>query len=162
MKNVTIEELRDWLSYDPDTGDLIWKRGKYEGNQAGWINKTLGYRQVNINRKIGYAHRMIWAMVHGEWPRHFIDHVNGDKADNRLANLRLASKSENVQNTPRRRDNTTGYKGVTFSKQRQKYKAQIWLNGVNNHLGFFTCPKEAHEAYKKAAATLFGEFARFA
>jgi len=91
-----------------------------------------------------------------------VDHVNGDGLDNRRVNLRRSTHAQNLRNTVKRADNTSGLKGVCFHKQCRKWKAQIRLNGKNRHLGLFATSEAAHQAYCTAAAELHGEFARFA
>jgi hypothetical protein len=89
-----------------------------------------------------------------------VDHISGDGLDCRKQNLRLATHEENVRNARRRRDNQSGYKGVSWHRQRRKWVAQLNVNGKRKYLGLFTCPKEAHAAYCDAVAETHGEFAR--
>lgn len=89
----------------------------------------------------------------------YVDHINGDGLDNRRCNLRLATAAQNQMNQRRRRDNTSGFKGVRFDRARQRWRAEIRVDGKHIFLGRFDTPVEAHRAYCKAAALYFGEFA---
>ena len=156
-------QLRELLSYNPETGIFNWarKNGKVYryGKVAGTINSQ-GYCQIMIDLVIYRAHRMAWAYVTGQWPEHEIDHVNGDRLDNRFCNLRQATRTQNGRNLGMKKNNTSGYRGVTWDAQSQRWKAQITVNRKQIHIGLFDTPKEAHVAYCKAAVFYFGEFAR--
>lgn len=161
MKTLPVEYLRERFNYDPETGSLIWRTspairrlGKEAGTESG------GHRKVFLLGKQYEVHRVIWAMVTGEWPSTQIDHKNLDGTDNRWGNLRLATKSQNAMNTRIRKDNKSGYKGVFWDKNLRKYRADIRLPTLRKHLGLFDDPKLAHEAYAKAVADNFGEFGR--
>lgn len=104
-------------------------------------------------------HRLAWFMTYGEWPKE-IDHVNGNCADNRISNLRLADRSTNSANQRKHRYGKNPFKGVTFERRGQKWVARIQKNGKQTHLGSFQTVEEARLAYIKAAVALFGEFAR--
>lgn len=164
MTNITadISRVRELLDYDASTGILRWKTKRHGtasvGSQAGSINSK-GYRCVKIDGKLYQAHRVAWALVNGEWPAQAIDHKNRNRDDNRIDNLRLATNSQNTANSKRPAHNTSGLKGVTWHKQRQKWAAQIRKDGKNLHLGLFASAEEAHQAYIKAANENFGEFA---
>lgn len=155
-----VSYLRECLSYDPETGLLTRLRAgpanrRLEGKPAGYVNPK-GYLQFRIGKASYLAHRVAWALHHGEWPTQVIDHVNGDRADNRIANLRLATKSENAANSPQRRARS-GFKGVYFNKG--KWRAVIVCNGRHESLGRFEDPETAGRAYDAAAVQRFGEFA---
>jgi hypothetical protein len=89
-----------------------------------------------------------------------IDHLNSDGLDNRKCNLRLATRAQNACNARARRNSLSGYKGVTWNKRAAKWRAAIWLNGKERHLGFFVEPEVAHAAYCEASQRLHGEFGR--
>ncbi len=89
-----------------------------------------------------------------------VDHISGDGLDCRRENLRLATRAQNARNARRSRANTSGFKGVSWHAGGQKWQAMIWAGGKNKHLGHFTTPESAHQAYVEAADRLFGEFAR--
>lgn len=167
MTSITtdIARVRELLNYEADTGILRWKAKRHGtasvGSQAGSINSK-GYRCVKIDGKLYQAHRIAWVLANGEWPARAIDHKNRNRDDNRIENLRLATNSQNKANSKKPEHNTSGLKGVTWHKLRQKWAAQICKDGKNIHLGLFTSANEAHEAYIKAANQNFGEFARSA
>jgi len=150
------------LTYDRITGELRWKSGvggrAKDGAVAGNLN-TAGHRMVKIKGRKYYAHRIAWKMVHGADPTEEIDHRNGIKDDNRLDNLREASKADNQHNSKVRRDNTSGFKGVSFNRQVGLFHASIMLHGKQRHLGLFLTPDQAHMARAAAACELHGEFA---
>lgn len=160
----TIEELRERYTYDPETGILRFRKrlnGFVKvGQQCGYVNPQ-GYRMVSVNNRNMAAHRVIWAIYHGEWPPSDmqIDHANGDRDDNRICNLRLATPSQNAGNSRRASDNATGYKGVSYIERLNKWRATIRMDGKNHHLGCFLTPEDAHAAYVKAANDRWGEFA---
>lgn len=154
---VPIDRLREVLVYEPDTGLLRWrltlgaraKAGDRAGSRCGH-----GYVAVGLDgiRSVP-AHRIAWALTHGSWPSIEVDHINGDRADNRLSNLRLATTAENHQNMRRaRRDNTTGVLGVSRSGDR--YRAQIQVAGRKHWLGEHATPEQAHAAYVDAKRRL--------
>jgi hypothetical protein len=163
------------LDYEPGTGDFRWRsrpreqfkswheycrwNTRYAGTLAGSLNGD-GYRCIMIDGRDYKAHRIACLYVSGEWPVAQIDHVNERKADNRFVNLRKATASENKRNSKRHVDNTSGFKGVGWHKQRGKWRAQIMLCGCCHHLGYFVTPEAAHAAYCEASARLHGEFGR--
>ncbi len=158
---LTVEELRERFSYDPDTGIFRHiKPSKYQGalkagDEAGYIREGK-YLVISINNRQYYAHRLAWLYVNGEWPPELLDHINQDKLDNRISNLRLASKSENCSNGSLRTNNTSGYKGVV--KFGHKWKAQITHNQEVIYLGLHDTPEKAHAAYVKKSKELRGDF----
>jgi hypothetical protein len=164
------EELRAALDYDPETGVFRWRdrtgepyfHRKLTGKEAGHHCPRLGYVLLCFKRRLYRAHRLAWLHVHGVWPNGFIDHVDGDGFNNRLANLREASPTENNINRPAPARNTSGFKGASWSNTSQKWLAHISYGGKAYHLGFFDTVQEAHAAYLGAAKILHGEFARTA
>lgn len=142
IKDVLLKDI----TYDPDTGDLFRKGVKI-------VNKpdsTTGYIKLSIAGKQVYSHRVAWFLFFGEEPKVGIDHVNQIKTDNRISNLRLASKSENGRNTKLPRDNTSGVIGVSWSKISQKWRAYISVEGKQHHLGLFDSKEDAISARKDA------------
>ena len=158
-----IEEAKAWaleaLSYDPATGQFTWKKGRRQGRHAGFANGG-GYVGIKVKELTCLAHRLAWLLVHGDWPSAQIDHINGDPADNRIANLRLATPAQNGANARRRSDNRSGFKGVGWHKKTRKWRANIVRDGRMRSLGYFDTPEQAAEAYATAAKALRGEFAR--
>ena len=150
-----IPELRRMLAYRSD-GVLIWKRvqrhsGRKPGNVAGCIN-SLGYWRIGISNVNYRAHRIVWAIIKREDPLGLqIDHINGNRLDNRIENLRKATPSQNQRN----RKNTKGY---NFHKNQKKWNACIQINGRMKHIGCFDTEEQAREAYLRAKEKLHGEF----
>ena len=157
MKDITVETLRGLLDYEPDTGIFRWRvsRGGVEaGAAAGHINNR-GYIRIMVNNSPFKAHRLAWLHFHGVWPQDQIDHINGDKRDNRIRNLRDVSASINTQNQTRpRKGNTSGFRGVSWYKRVKRWHAQIKVNGQKQHLGYFSSPEAAHAAYLAAKLRL--------
>ena len=153
------KKLRERFTYNPETGDLTVKGYEHNANRP---RKTGKYRIASLPGKIlVYAHRVAWAITHGEIPDGFhIDHINGDTQDNRIANLRLCDRNQNLSNRGLPKSNTSGYKGVIWLKRERKWFAAIWKANKKHNLGYYDCPKEAARAYDKAALELHGEFAQ--
>lgn len=155
----TVAELRNAMSYDPDTGVLTWKprldkpkhwNTRYAGQPALHCLHDDGYRKGRLNRKLLRAHRVAWAIHHGHWPEHHIDHVNGNRTDNRIANLRDVPRAENQKNMRKPSDNTSGRIGVWWHTQNAKWIAEIRINGRKKHLGSYADFDAACEAREKA------------
>jgi hypothetical protein len=119
-----------------------------------------GYRGVGIDGQRYLEHRLVWFYVHGVWPADQIDHINGDRSDNRISNLREASQSQNNGNCRKRGNNVSGYTGVFWNTRHAKWQAQIAMNGRNNYIGLFSDIEEAVAARKAAAKRIHGDFAR--
>jgi hypothetical protein len=137
------------LDYIPETGDLLWKvknnRRIVIGSGAGTINDQ-GYVIVRLNGFRYRAHRLAWFYVYKTWPVNDIDHINGQRSDNRIKNLRDVTTAENIQHqTTAQKRNKMKLLGV--SERKHGFIARICTNGVITHLGSFKTPEEAHEAY---------------
>ena len=159
----SLDRLNELFRYEPETGKLIRRKG-VKRSAAGTVVGSLmasGHVYVSVDYQKCYVHRVVWKMVHGEDPEVEIDHINGVKDDNRLSNLRLADRSQNAMNSRLQKNSTSGLKGVTFVKDRGNWLAQIKARGVYHYLGHHNTKQAAHEAYKRAAERLHGEFARF-
>ena len=140
-------------------GKLFWKTGKRFGQEAGWLNRW-GYREVCVEGRYYGVHRIVWEMHHGPIPDGMkVDHKSKEKRDNRIENLRLATRQENNRNVGVRRDNRLGMKGIGWHKASQRYRARITVDGKTRELGFFRTVEEARKAYARAARELHGEFA---
>lgn len=163
LMEITQQFLHEIFEYRD--GHLFWKvdrRGnKVKGKQASRLKKSNGYQEVTINKKKYYAHRIIFMMFYGRWAEQ-IDHIDGDRSNNLISNLREANNAQNNRNTKLRVTNQTGFKGVSYYNSIKRYVAKITVNYKGIHLGCFDTPEEAHEAYKKAALELHGDFARVA
>ena len=119
-----------------------------------------GYVQYS-STKDGLNCKRLHRMIMGEPEGMDVDHKNVNPLDNRRENLRVATTQQNQYNKNKNKTNTSGFKGVSFKKQNQKFVAQIRIDGKNKHLGYFSTAEGAHECYKRAAIQHHGEFARF-
>lgn len=123
--SVTSAELQALLEYCPDTGMFHWRRtGKLAGNTSG----DAGYRRIGIKGRIYLAHRLALLYVSGELPDE-VDHINGNRLDNRLCNLRAATRSENASNVGLSRANRSGHRGVSWSARKRKWLVQVGARG---------------------------------
>lgn len=172
---VNPETLHELLWCDAEVGNLFWRprtpdmfrvgkftaihscnnwNSKWAGREAFTAQKT-GYQYGRIFDRGYYAHRVIWAMAHGEWPKNEIDHIDHDRGNNNLANLREATAQENRKNMSLPSDNTSGHIGVCWNKAAQKWQAQIKHAGKHQGLGRFNCITAAVLA-RKLAEKQFG------
>lgn len=161
-ETVSLDRVKECLFYDPDTGHFTWlvykgARAK-PGDRAGTAHNK-GYVSIIIDDVAILAHRLAWFYTYGEWPKE-IDHINSDRSDNRLANLRKATKAQNAQNVAGFSTNRSGFKGVGLHNGR--WRARIRANGRTHWLGHFPTKEDAYAAYCDAANRLHGEFARVA
>ena len=159
---LTPDRLRELLDYDPETGVFIWKQPKrtdLRGKQAGAIVPAFGipYRRIKIATRAYKAHRLAWLYVYGEWPVGNLDHINHDGGDNRIANLRQATFSQNNANARIYKNNRLGLRGI--SPWGKKFAARVMKDGISKFLGVFDTPQEAYAVYRVAARELYGEFA---
>lgn len=164
-----ISTLKSLLSYDDKTGALTWavrddaqfkspkKReswnSRYAGKVAGAVQSD-GYLHLKVLGITHRSHRIAWAIFYGEWPSDQIDHINGDKTDNRILNLRNVTHAQNGRNQKLRSTNTTGAHGIYWDKTKRKWRAQINRDGKTTHVGLFDCLDTATAARKKAEADL--------
>lgn len=167
--DVTAYKIRSFLKYNQDTGTFIWneRRGvrkewntRYAGTVAGYLNQYNGYINIRIGVRNYRANRLAWLYMTGEWPNEEIDHINGDRSDNRMANLRAATRSQNSANRGLGSNNSSGLKGVSRITRNGKWQSGIFGGRQRRHLGVFDCPAAAHFAYIVAADKAFGEFAK--
>ena len=154
---ITQDRIRELFDYNSDTGLFIRKiqsasRTKV-GEKAGSVNSN-GYIVMKVDGKAYKAHRLAWLWWHGEWPKDQVDHINGNKQDNRISNLRVVSNTENCQNVIKaRKHSSLGKLGVKFDARPgrvKRYDARITVNGTRLHLGTFHTLDEAYDAYLKA------------
>ena len=152
--------VRELLHYDCDTGIFtrtvrLARRHRVGARADLLINggSCSGYRRVSIDSKRYLAHRVAWLYVYGKWPTGEIDHINGNRADNKISNLRDADHSVNMQNVlSTRKHNKSGFLGVY--KDKNRWRAGVMLNGKHHHIGSYDSPEKAHEAYLGAKRIL--------
>lgn len=165
------KDLQLLLTYDANSGRLQWLQrpremfssdnacnswnAKWAGKPAFTAVDGKGYFVGAIYYRLHRAHRVIWALNYGEWPGSYIDHINGDKQDNRIENLRVVSHRENMLNAPRKSNNTSGTPGVSWNKRDRKWSASIKHNGRAVSLGYFWT-KEAAVRARKSAEVYYG------
>jgi hypothetical protein len=161
------EELHRFFAYDQLTGKLTWKVRPHPqalrivpGMEAGTIRQQCHYLVVGIRRDYFYAHRIVWKMITGNDPIDQIDHIDGDRLNNRWANLRPASNGQNKCNSSLSRNNKSGVKGVCWDAGHKKWKAYIGIGGKQSRLGRFASIDEAAAAVNDARTKLHGDFAR--
>lgn len=151
------------LNYDPVTG--VWTRlipASSRGKRGSRADRpsVKGALVVSIQGKAHYSHRLAWKYMTGSWPKEDVDHKNTNNKNNIWTNLRLATDSQNLANRPKQKNNTSGYKGVTWQADKKKWKAQIGYQCKNLWLGYADTPEGAYKLYVEANERLFGEFAR--
>jgi len=179
---ITQKQIKELLHYNPETGIFTWlertsnmfrdteKRSKehtcklwnanFSGKVAGSLNSK-GAIKIQIGKHY-LAHILAYIYMTGKNPDKDIDHCNGNPSDNCWSNLRLATVTQNNANSKIRRDNTSGFKGVSFQKKAKKWEARIQVNKKKIFLGLFNSAEEAHKAYCESAEKYFGKFARTA
>lgn len=179
-KTASIDLLQKLFDYDRETGEFVWKKRdasmfidskisaetkakrfntRYAGESAT-TNHSNGYKNVSVmEQKFIRAHRVAWAICYGAWPTDDVDHINGDRKDNRIVNLRLSTRSENLRNRKKFPRNKSGYVGVSFCKQRENWNARIGINGRYINLGYFNTKEEAAEARAEAEKKHWGDYA---
>lgn len=148
---ITQQRLRELFIYDANNG-LFTRRvatgrhGRHRvGSQAG-TRQNRGYIVIYVDGRRYVAHRLAWLYVHGEWPSMDLDHINQIKDDNRISNLRLATRKQNMQNVSKHKHNTSGFKGISWHKPRKKWRAYIFNEYKQIHLGLFDSREAAIDA----------------
>lgn len=160
---ITQEELKQNLKYDPETGIFVWivsSNGRIQiGDVAGGIDGK-GYSHIQIYRKLYRSHRLAWLYVYGKFPSHALDHIDGNKTNNKISNLRECTLSENSKNIKMNKNNKSGFKGVSWSKCANKWMATGKIDGKPHYLGLFINPEEASNAYQEFSKQYHGDFYR--
>lgn len=159
---ITLSELKELYDFNPETGlfSRIKPVTRAKLGSGGSINDQ-GYVVLFLKGRSVRGHRAAWLYFYGEWPKSHIDHINGNRSDNRISNLRLASQSQNRQNSKTPKNNTSGYKGVSCDTRHGTWRARIFVNNKDKYLGTFKTKEQASEAYIDAAKKYHGEFARY-
>lgn len=160
---IDLEYLREQLDYNPETGKFFWRISRSGvraiGSEAGCKSSRTGYVLIGVGGRLYLAHRLAWLMATGKWPDRNIDHINRNKSDNRIANLRQADQQQNIANSPARICSKSGVKGVSWCKSTQMWRATITVNGKQRTLGRYAGIEDAAAAYQQEAIRAFGEFA---
>lgn len=155
---MTRDEYMARLSYDVKSGEFRWKHGfgrRYVGGKIAGSLDRLGYRRICASGKKCAAHQLAWLFFYGDWPDGEIDHINGNRDDNRLANLRVVNRSINMHNHHgKRKNNSSGYHGCFKVKGYDRWRAEIIVNGERIYLGLHPTPELAGAAYAEAKARL--------
>lgn len=168
------ETLRQLLRYEPEAGKLFWRHRpmqlfatprafrawntRYSDQEAMTSINSGGYLQGHVLGAKVAAHRVVWAMEHNEWPTLMVDHIDGDKTNNRISNLRLATRSQNGMNRGAENNSKSVYVGVSPSYGR--WRSTIVVDKKQISLGTFDDEVSAAQAYDIAAKGIHGEFAR--
>jgi len=160
MRDLTVDLLNELFTYDRETGKLYWKsarQGVTVGKEAGALDKE-GYSILRINYKRYRTHRVVFLMHKGYLPV-VLDHIDGDRANNRLDNLRPASLSQNQYNRKLNKNNKSGFKGVTYNSRSKMFYASIKHQTQRIFLGSYNTPEEADAVVRAAREELHGNFA---
>lgn len=159
--SITLARVREALDYDSETGALTWRikvgRGRCvrRPRDAAGSLSAKGYTRICIDGVSYYGHRLAWLHMKGEWPSASIDHINGIKTDNRIANLRDVPHLVNCENQRRAKSNNKcGVMGAEWFARTGRWRAQIGVGGRPRHLGYFDTAEEAHVAYVTAKRRL--------
>lgn len=160
---ITVEQLKEDLHYNPDTGEftrLIHRGNRYKNRTTAGCVKSLGYIEIGLRNKVYLAHRLAWLYMTGEWPVKFIDHIDGNPSNNKWSNLRQATEHQNTMNRKIIKTNSSGVKGVCWNAKLGKWQAGIKYNYKSIHLGLFDDIDEAAKAVSDKRQELHGQFAR--
>ena len=157
---ITANRVRELLDYDPDTGVFRWRvdKGAVKAGDVAGSPSMHGYWKIKIDGTLFLAHRLAWLYVHGGFPS-VIDHRDRDGRNNKIANLRIATNTQNQANRLAQKNNKCGFKGVFWLERLHKWQAQIYKGRRQIYIGVFDTPEDAHAAYMRAAVAHFGEFA---
>lgn len=167
--DIPVKTLRQLVIYDEVSGELVWKhrdRSFFNNDQSynGWNARfpgkhvgsvSNGYVIFSLFKRLYKGHRVAWAVHYGFWPDGHIDHIDGNRSNNRIANLRVVSRTENNMNMARKSNNTSGHTGVSRTKSGQRWRARIQVNGNYKTIGSFATKDEAIAA-RKAAEVQYG------
>ncbi|MCB1379114.1 MAG: HNH endonuclease [Alphaproteobacteria bacterium] len=153
---LTYRRANELLHYDPESGIFRWRMN---GREAGCVDRSNGYRRINCDGRLYYAHRVAWLMMTESWPVELVDHIDRNRLNCAWANLRAATRFQNNKNMSRPSTNRSGHKGVHFCRCTGRWRAEIIADGKKHRLGRFDTIEAAAAAYDRAALCLHGEFA---
>lgn len=159
---LTQERLKELLHYDPITGLFTHIKARQRviiGSVAGSVDKAQGYIRIGIDGKVYPAQRLAWFYMTSEWPTHLIDHEDTERSNNVWTNLRPATRSQNAHNTKLLDRNTSGYKGVSFERSRNKWTAHVTAYGKRQRIGMFDTAEAADGAARAVREVMHGDFA---
>lgn len=142
VDQLTHAQLIRLVSYDPETGIFTRRVGKRANKQTGSRTQD-GYVHIYLAGKTYKAHRLAWLYVYKSWPADVIDHINHNRFDNRICNLRSVTAAENHHNRRRITRSTTGFLGIAWHKRDKRWQATIETQGNAKHLGYFKCLGQA-------------------
>lgn len=154
---LTQKRLKELLSYDPETGIFTWVKPTSRRVSVGSVcacKDVKGYVVIRLLNKLYKAHQLAWLYTHGCFAKE-LDHINRNPSDNRIVNLRVATRSEQMHNAGMLKNNTSGVKGVSWHKASKKWHVRIWFNGKCKSFGYFDCLESAKKE-RDARTTLFG------
>jgi hypothetical protein len=161
MKTISLKRLRALLAYDRFTGNLLWREHR-ANMKAGAIAGTYdshGYRQIRIDGRLYLAHRLVWFYIKGTWPTFDLDHRDRNRRNNKIGNLRPATRTQNCSNAKMHPRNTSGIKGVGWCATAGKWRARISVKRRVIPLGYYARKKDAVAARTAAVAQYHGRFA---
>lgn len=150
MKTISKERLDELLEYNPETGEFTRKVALNNRTKVGQVagsRHSEGYVRIKLDGQQHFAHRLAFLAVTGCLPEDLVDHINGNRSDNRWCNLRLATHQQNRMNQAMQATNKSGFTGVHWDQDQKKWRALIGLNNKRLHLGFFDRREDAYEAY---------------
>jgi hypothetical protein len=161
---VELSEISQDLEYCLETGVFRWKkhmggRAPKAGGFAGTPH-IAGYTQIGYKQNIYLAHRLAWLFVHGSWPEKDLDHINGNKTDNRICNLRECTHAENMLNRRKQKNNRVGHKNICLPRGRNQYVVRIAKHGKTHCAGYYYSLEDAIKARDAALKKVCGEFAK--
>lgn len=161
---LTQARLKELLHYDPETGIFTWLvtrgGGASSGRKAGAINRRTGYFRIGLDGKDYLSHRLAWLYSYGSWPTDQLDHIDRDRSNNRISNLRPSNGAGNSNNRGLRSDNTSGFRGVRAVKNKKhvRWASYGCVDGKDKYLGRFSTPEEAASVAEAWRKEHHGEF----
>jgi hypothetical protein len=160
VKELTQSDVKNIFEYVD--GELRWKNPKTNRLKKGDVAGTFkdGYRRISLDYTLHYAHRLIWLYHYGVAPNGMLDHIDMNRSNNRIENLREVTPTQNSMNRLKNKSNKSGFKGVSFHEKTKKWRASCAVNGKQKYLGLYDLPEEAYAAYVKEVSKHHGEYGR--